>query len=133
MRNHSASGPPARSAASRRSSSALQQLAGEIRLAGLVFLDQLPVPGEIAIDPSLDRVLVPSQRRHREPAGPAVVGLQGHGDLIPPGRPGGTVAEHRYNHIMPVAKYVGSHNHLFPNRSLDRESSAVNLWLRLRQ
>jgi len=105
----------------------LQELAGEILLAGLVLLDQLLVPGEIAIDPGLDRVLVPSSSRHREPAGPAVVGQQGHGDLVPLGRAGGTVAEDGHDHIMPVAKDVGSHHQLLPHRPLDGESPAVNL------
>ena len=36
-----------------------QQLAGEVLLAGLVLLDQLLVPGDEAVDPRLDRVLVP--------------------------------------------------------------------------
>ena len=105
----------------------LQELGGEILLAGLVLLDQLLVPGEIAIDPGLDRVLVPSSSRHREPAGPAVVGQQGHGDLVPPGRAGGTMAEDGHDHIMPVAKDVGSHHQLLPHRPLDGESPAVNL------
>ena len=43
----------------------LQKLAGEVLLTSLVLLDQLLVPGEIAIDPGLDRVLVPSLSRHQ--------------------------------------------------------------------
>src|SRR5208337_3405543 len=40
---------------------------------------------------------------------------------------GGTMAEDGHDHIMPVAKDVGSHHQLLPHRPLDGESPAVNL------
>ena len=105
----------------------LQQLAGEVLLAGLVLLDQLLVPGGVAVDPGLDRVLVPALGGDREPARPAVVDQQGHRHLGPVGGPGGPVPEHRHDHVVAVGEDVGRHHHLLADRPLDREPAAVDL------
>jgi hypothetical protein len=88
---------------------------------------ELALPGEIAIGPGDDGVLIASQSSELEAGAPAVVAERSHLGFVPVGFADAAMLQQDANGVVPIGESVGFDDQLIAEHAFDGKATAVDL------